>query len=196
MHLLRSDDVLARRDVRALRTGPLPLPACPGTSEARAGPEGLAAQARTLIDRGRSPHPEGRRSVSARIEDLALIGDTRGAALVSRDGSIDWLCLPRFDSGASFAALLGTPEHGRFLIAPEGEIREVDRRYRGDTLILETDLRTDQGEVRLVDLMPVSADPPAVVRIVRGVSGRVRMRGELGSRVHYGSVVPLVPRGE
>ena len=132
--------------------------------------------------------------MSARIEDLALIGDTRGAALVSRDGSIDWLCLPRFDSGASFAALLGAPEHGRFLIAPEGEVREVDRRYRGDTLILETDIRTADGSVRLVDLMPVSGDPPAVVRIVRGLSGRVRMGAELVIRSHYGSVVPWVRR--
>ena len=83
----------------------------------------------------------------SRIEDYAIIGDCHTVALVARDGSIDWLCLPRLDSGACFAALLGTPDNGRWLLAPAGEVRAVSRRYRDGTLILETDYRTDEGEV-------------------------------------------------
>src|SRR5947209_2653516 len=97
-----------------------------------------------------------------RIEDYALIGDTHTAGLVGRDGSIDWLCLPRFDSGACFAALLGEPGHGRWLIAPAGEVRESRRRYRGETMVLETELATDEGAVRLVDCMPPRQAEPWV----------------------------------
>src|SRR5205809_4047495 len=93
--------------------------------------------------------------MSSRIEDYALIGDCQTAALVSREGSIDWLCLPRFDSAACFAALLGTPEHGRWLLAPKGEVRQSRRHYRDDTLILETDYETEGGEVTVLDFMPV-----------------------------------------
>jgi GH15 family glucan-1,4-alpha-glucosidase len=88
-----------------------------------------------------------------RIEDYALLGDTQTIALVGRDGSVDWLCFPRFDSGACFAALLGTPEHGRWRIAPRGELRRVDRRYRDSTMILETTMDCDDGSVRLVDAL-------------------------------------------
>jgi len=128
------------------------------------------------------------------IEDYAIIGDTHTAALVSRDGSIDWLCLPRFDSPACFAALLGGHEHGRWLIAPAGAVRSVHRRYRGDSLVLETEYRTSTGTVRLVDCMPPRQEDPDVARVVEGVSGRVRMRMELVIRFDYGSVVPWVRR--
>ncbi|BCJ74634.1 glucoamylase [Catellatospora sp. IY07-71] len=129
-----------------------------------------------------------------RIEDYAVIGDTQTAALVGRDGSIDWLCLPRFDSGAIFAALLGTPEHGRWQIAPATQVRAVRRRYRGDTLVLETEFDTDEGTVRLVDFMPPRGEAADVVRIVEGVSGRVPMRMDLRLRFDYGHVVPWVRR--
>src|SRR5689334_5856255 len=102
----------------------------------------------------------------SRIEDYALIGDCHTAALVSREGSIDWLCFPRFDSPACFAALLGTKEHGRWLIAPQGEIKKTTRRYRDDTLILETDFETAKGEVTLVDFMPVRSGQADLVRQV------------------------------
>src|SRR5204862_5706442 len=106
--------------------------------------------------------------MSARIEDYALIGDCETAALVSRAGSIDWLCFPRFDSGACFAALLGTPEHGRWLLAPQGEVRRSSRRYRGDTLVLETAFETDDGAVTVVDAMPPRSEEPDVVRLIVG----------------------------
>src|SRR3954447_21579739 len=104
--------------------------------------------------------------MASRIEDYALIGDCQTAALVSKDGSIDWLCFPRFDSGACFAALLGTPKHGRWLIAPVGEVKSVRRRYRGDTLILETDIETQDGEITLIEFMPPRSAAPDLVRIV------------------------------
>jgi len=126
------------------------------------------------------------------IQDYALIGDCHTAALVGRDGSIDWLCLPRFDSGACFAALLGSPEHGRWLLAPAAEVRAVRRRYRDGTLILETDFDTDDGTVRVVDCMPLSDERWDVLRIVEGLSGRVRMQMELIIRFDYGSIVPWV----
>ena len=128
------------------------------------------------------------------IEDYGVIGDCETAALVSRTGSIDWMCFPRFDSDACFAALLGTPEHGRWQIAPEGEIREIRRRYRDDTLILETTFVTDEGSVTLIDWMPPRTRTPDLVRIVEGVSGSVRMRCELVIRFDYGSTVPWVRR--
>jgi GH15 family glucan-1,4-alpha-glucosidase len=124
------------------------------------------------------------------IEDYALLGDLQTAALVGRDGSVDWLCLPRFDSPAVFAALLGTPEHGRWLLAPAGEVTRVERRYRPGTLILETDLHTPEGAVRLVDCMPPRGEAPDVVRVVQGLSGRVEMQMELMLRFDYGRTVP------
>jgi GH15 family glucan-1,4-alpha-glucosidase len=131
-----------------------------------------------------------------RIEDYALIGDTETAALVSRDGSIDWLCLPRFDSGACFSALLGTEENGYWRIQPVGRIRTVRRRYRPHTLVLETEMVTDGGSVRLIDFMPIRSEKtnPDVVRIVEGLEGRVEMRMDLTIRFDYGHLVPWVTR--
>jgi GH15 family glucan-1,4-alpha-glucosidase len=128
------------------------------------------------------------------IEDYAVVGDTQTAGLIGKDGSVDWLCFPRFDSGAMFAALLGTEEHGRWLIAPAGDVRAVRRRYRGDSLVLETEFDTDEGTVRLVDFMPPRGEAPDLVRIVEGVRGRVRMRMQLRYRFDYGHVVPWVYR--
>ena len=107
----------------------------------------------------------------ARIEDYALIGDLQTAALVGRDGSIDWCCFPRFDSGACFAALLGTPEHGRWLLAPTAAVTHCARRYRHDTLVLETLHETTDGAVRVIDFMPPRGEAPDIVRIVEGVDG-------------------------
>src|SRR5512134_2255840 len=111
-----------------------------------------------------------------RIEDYALIGDCETAALVGRDGSIDWLCTPRFDSPACFAALLGTPEHGRWLLAPAGGGRATRRRYRDGTLVLETEFETREGTVQIVDCMPIRDRNVDVVRIVKGLRGTVPMR--------------------
>ena len=132
--------------------------------------------------------------MSLPIENYALVGDCHTAALVGNDGSIDWLCLPRFDSGACFAALLGGPEHGRWLLAPAAQPRRVERRYRGDTLILETDFETEEGSVRIIDFMPLSDHRWDIVRIVEGLSGRVSLRMELVVRFDYGSIVPWVRR--
>ncbi|HVT44329.1 MAG TPA: glycoside hydrolase family 15 protein [Thermoanaerobaculia bacterium] len=128
----------------------------------------------------------------SRIEDYALIGDLQTCALVSREGSIDWLCVPRFDSPACFAALLGTPEHGRWKIAPRSEIRNIRRQYRGDTLVLETDFECEEGRVRVIDFMPIRTRVIDLVRIVEGLEGTVRMRSELEIRFDYGSIVPWV----
>jgi GH15 family glucan-1,4-alpha-glucosidase len=128
------------------------------------------------------------------IEDYALIGDCESAALVSREGSIDWLCFPRFDSGACFAALLGTPEHGRWLLTPAATIQHVQRRYRHDTLILETDFHTDAGQVTVIDFMPNRTETPDVVRIVEGKQGQVPMHMDLIIRFDYGSIIPWVRR--
>jgi GH15 family glucan-1,4-alpha-glucosidase len=127
--------------------------------------------------------------MALRIEDYAYIGDMHTGALVGRDGSIDWLCLPRFDSGACFSALLGTPEHGRWLLAPMAEAR-VTRRYRDATLVLDTEFTTKDGTVRVTDCMPVRNRQADVVRMVTGLSGRVRMRTELIPRFDYGKIVP------
>jgi GH15 family glucan-1,4-alpha-glucosidase len=131
-----------------------------------------------------------------RIEDYALIGDTETAALVGRDGSIDWLCWPRFDSGACFAALLGGPQHGRWLVAPERPVTRVERRYRQGTLILETELATEDGTVLLIDFMPPRTNLSDLVRLVVGKRGRVAMRTEVVLRFDYGSMVPWVSRLE
>jgi GH15 family glucan-1,4-alpha-glucosidase len=138
--------------------------------------------------------------LSKPIEDYAVIGDTETAALVARDGSIDWLCLPRFDSGACLAALLGDDSHGRWRIAPRGGARKVRRRYRPGTLVLETETDAEGGTVRLIDVMPIrgrdggyNAD---VVRIVEGVKGRVEMRMDLTIRFDYGHLVPWVTRND
>jgi GH15 family glucan-1,4-alpha-glucosidase len=132
--------------------------------------------------------------VPARIEDYALVGDCETAALVARDGSIDWLCWPRFDSGPCFAALLGGPEHGRWRLAPADESARVRRQYRGDTLILETEFATAEGVVAVIDFMPPRGAASDLVRMVVGRRGRVAMRTEVVFRFHYGSVVPWVSR--
>jgi GH15 family glucan-1,4-alpha-glucosidase len=131
-----------------------------------------------------------------RIEDYALIGDCQTAALVGRDGSIDWLCLPRFDSDACFAALLGTPDNGRWKIAPAGEVTAVRRRYVGDTLVLETEFETASGVVAVTDFMPVRDVVPDLVRIVEGRRGEVPVRSELAIRFDYGSTVPWVQKSD
>jgi len=135
------------------------------------------------------------------IEEYALLGDTNTAALVGRDGSVDWLCLPRFDSDACFAALLGGPEHGRWLLAPSGDHRPARRRYRGDSLVLETEFTTPDGVVRVVDCMPVGGGAGRgggrgidIVRRVEGVSGRVPMTTELVLRFGFGRTEPWIRR--
>jgi GH15 family glucan-1,4-alpha-glucosidase len=139
--------------------------------------------------------------MSSPIEDYALIGDFRTAGLVARDGSLDWLCWPRFDSGACFAALLGGSENGRWLIAPADPNPRVRRRYRENTLILETEFATAEGSVMLVDFMPVPdpdglSETSTVLRLVVGKRGTVRMRTELIIRFDYGAIVPWVTRLE
>ncbi len=126
------------------------------------------------------------------IEDYAIVGDTQTLALIGRNGSVDWLCFPRFDSAACFAALLGNPDHGRWSIAPEGEIRATRRRYRDHTLVLEHEIDTADGTVRLIDFMPIRTERPDLVRIVEGVRGRVPMHVELVVRYDYGAIVPWV----
>ena len=131
--------------------------------------------------------------MSVPIEDYALIGDCDTAALVGRDGSIDWLCLPRFDSDSCFAALLGSSENGRWMIAPQAAAR-VSRRYRDNTLILETTFETDEGVVRLIDFMPLKRSTSSIVRMAVGVSGRVQLTSDLIMRFDYGLTVPWVSR--
>lgn len=125
------------------------------------------------------------------IEDYGLIGDGQTAALVHRDGSVDWLCWPRFDSDACLAALLGTNSHGRWKLAPVEAGTSSRRRYRKDTLVLETEFELTTGHVRLIDFMPVD-DASAVIRIVQGLAGKVRVRSELDLRFDYGSLRPAV----
>jgi GH15 family glucan-1,4-alpha-glucosidase len=129
---------------------------------------------------------------NTKIEDYALIGDCQTAALVAKNGSIDWLCLPRFDSDACFAALLGGREHGRWLLAPRGPVKRVSRAYRGETLILDTRFETEEGTVVVTDCMPIRDVTPHLVRIVQGIRGRVSMQTEIVVRFDYGSVVPWV----
>ncbi|MBF6557067.1 MAG: glycoside hydrolase family 15 protein [Acidimicrobiales bacterium] len=128
------------------------------------------------------------------IEDYGIIGDLHTAALVGRDGSIDWLCLPRFDSAACFAKLLGNEDHGSWKLAPKGSHLATHRHYRGDTLVLESEFVTDEGTVRVVDCMPIRQRHPEVVRLVEGVRGKVTMTMELTIRFGYGQIVPWVRR--
>jgi GH15 family glucan-1,4-alpha-glucosidase len=130
------------------------------------------------------------------IEDYALIGDTQTAALVGKNGSIDWLCVPRFDSGAVFSALLGDRDNGHWQIAPAGGLQRVERRYLQDTLVLETTFHTDDGVVKITDCMPNRGKTVDVVRLVEGVSGRVPMHLDMTIRFDYGSIVPWVGRVE
>jgi GH15 family glucan-1,4-alpha-glucosidase len=137
-----------------------------------------------------SASPAGHQA--APIEDYALIGDCRSAALVSRDGSIDWLCWPRFDSPACFASLIGTPDNGRWQIAPHDTVVQVTRQYRHGTMILETVFDTADGRVALIDFMTATSGSSSVVRIVEGRRGQVAMRLDLTLRFDYGSAVPWV----
>src|SRR5262249_49654963 len=130
--------------------------------------------------------------MSTPIEDYALIGDCQAAARVGRDGSIDWLCWPRFDSDACFAALLGTDEHGRWRIAPCDPAARVSRRYWPNTLILETRFECSEGAVTLVDFMPQGVELSSVVRLVVGQRGKVAMGTEVVIRFGHGAVVPWV----
>jgi GH15 family glucan-1,4-alpha-glucosidase len=129
--------------------------------------------------------------MSSPLEDYALIGDGQTAALVNRDGSIDWLCWPRFDSDACLCALLGSHDSGRWLLAPEANGRSIRRRYENDTLVLETETTTDAGTVRVLDFMPLrKGDLSAVVRMVVGMAGSVAMHMELCLRFDYGAMPP------
>jgi len=132
--------------------------------------------------------------MATRIEDYAIIGDCETAALVSRDGSIDWLCWPRFDSPACFAALLGGPEHGRWKLAPADEKPRVTRHYRDDTLILETEFETAEGSVVVIDFMPLRDGKSNIVRTVVGKRGRVKMQTQIVLRFDYGAIIPWVSR--
>src|ERR1700760_2652080 len=140
---------------------------------------------RPARETGKTP-TDARKTLSSRIEDYGLIGDCETAALVGRDGSIDWLCWPAFDSDACFAALLGTPKNGRWLIAPEDAVLKTSRRYWDNTLILETQFETKDGTVALIDFMPRRGHASDIVRLVRGVKGRVKMRMELAIRFGLG----------
>ncbi len=132
--------------------------------------------------------------MALRIEDYAIIADLQSVALVGKDGSIDWLCLPRFDSDACFASLLGTRDNGRFLLAPEGKVTAVRRAYRPGTLVLETDFECAEGAVTLIDFMPVAGKGTDLVRLLVGRRGRVEMKLELVVRFAYGAAVPWVRR--
>ncbi|WP_282693311.1 glycoside hydrolase family 15 protein [Streptomyces sp. CC208A] len=134
--------------------------------------------------------------MASAIEDYAVIGDLHTAALVGRDGSVDWLCLPRFDSPACFAALLHDETAGRWLLAPADGGSCTTRRYRGESLVLESEWRSAGGTVRVVDFMPPRGEAPDVVRIVEGVEGRVRMAMELRLRFDYGGVTPMRTRSD
>jgi GH15 family glucan-1,4-alpha-glucosidase len=131
--------------------------------------------------------------VSTPLEDYALLGDRRTAALVARNGSVDWWCVPRFDGGACFAALLGSRDHGRFLLAPVGD-GEITRQYRPQSLVLETEFATPTGTVRITDCLATATPHPCLVRLVEGLSGTTTMQFELVMRFDYGSVVPWVRR--
>jgi len=128
------------------------------------------------------------------IEDYALIGNLCTTALVDRAGSIDWLCIPRFDSSSCFASILGNTKNGRWLLAPQGDVKRVRRQYRDQTLVLETEFETESGVATVVDFMPIAERPEQVdvVRIVKGIRGQVPMRAEVILRFDYGRTIPWV----
>jgi GH15 family glucan-1,4-alpha-glucosidase len=130
--------------------------------------------------------------MALRIEDYALVGDTHTVALVGRNGSVDWLCLPRFDSAACFAGLLGTDDHGSWIVAPSGEVLATSRRYRPGTLVLETEFETVDGAVRITDCMPTRQEHPRLVRVVEGVRGSVPMFSRCVPRFDYGKTRPWI----
>ncbi len=130
------------------------------------------------------------------IEDYALIGDCRGAGLIDKTGSLDWLCVPRFDSAACFAALLGTSQHGFWRIAPVGEVRSVRRSYRAGTMVLETIMELDEGVIKLTDFMPPQTREADIFRLIEGVRGEVELRSELKIRFDYGSILPWIQKTE
>ena len=134
-------------------------------------------------------------AAETKIEDYAFLSDTQTGALVSRDGCVDWLCFPRFDSGACFASLLGTRDNGHWRFWPKQKIDRTNRRYRGETLILETEIETKSGAVRLIDFMPPRGENPDLIRIVEGIRGEVAMQMELIIRFDYGRTVPWVRTG-
>src|SRR6266536_2717459 len=127
-----------------------------------------------------------------KIEDYAFLSDTQTGALVSRDGCVDWLCFPRFDSPACFASLLGEKKNGHWRFFPEEKIGKTRRRYRDQTLILETEIETKSGAVRLIDFMPPRGENPDIIRIVEGLRGKMSMQMELIVRFDYGQIVPWV----
>src|SRR5881275_1655030 len=129
---------------------------------------------------------------TTKIEDYAFLSDTQTSALVSRDGCVDWLCFPRFDSGACFASLLGTRDNGHWRFWPKEKTVTTSRRYRGNTLILETEIETKSGAVRLIDFMPPRGENPDIIRIVEGLRGKVSLQMELVIRFDYGQIVPWV----
>jgi GH15 family glucan-1,4-alpha-glucosidase len=131
---------------------------------------------------------------NTKIEDYAFLSDTQTGALVSRDGCVDWLCFPRFDSPACFASLLGETKNGHWRFFPDEEVKATRRRYRGETLILETEIETKSGAVRLIDFMPPRGENPDIIRIVEGLRGKVSMQMELIIRFDYGQIVPWVRR--
>src|SRR6266404_3623304 len=130
----------------------------------------------------------------AKIEDYGFLSDTQTGALVSREGCVDWLCLPRFDSAACFASLIGEKKNGHWLFTPAEKIDKLKRRYRGDTLIIETEIETKSGAVRLIDFMPPRGENPDIIRIIEGLRGEVPMQMELIIRFEYGLIIPWVRR--
>src|SRR5438128_9618276 len=145
-----------------------------------------------MQDRQLAPRMSPMSKRHSQIEDYGFLSDTQTAALVSRDGCVDWLCFPRFDSGACFASLLGTRDNGHWRFWPKEKIGKTSRRYRGDTLILETDIETKSGAVRLIDFMPPRGENPDIIRIVEGLRGEVAMRMDLIIRFDYGRTIPWV----
>src|SRR5213083_1824898 len=127
-----------------------------------------------------------------KIEDYAFLSDTQTGALVSRDGCVDWLCFPRFDSPACFASLVGDKENGHWRFFPKEKVEATRRRYRGETLILETEIETKSGAIRLIDFMPPRGENPDIIRIIEGLRGEVALKMELIVRFDYGRVVPWV----
>src|SRR5438552_5747050 len=158
-------------------------------SERRAGRPGAGSGARgTGRGRGRIIVAQA----TTTIEDYGFLSDTQTGAMVSRDGCVDWLCFPRFDSPACFASLVGDKENGHWRFFPNEKVEATRRRYRGETLILETEIETKSGAVRLIDFMPPRGENPDIIRIIEGLRGQVSMQMELIVRIDYGHIVTWV----